>query len=98
MPNAWDRCEQMTGGPGHTQLQLGTQDTCTCIVGAQSYSVAREHGAGGQWEHSVSPSCSKSLEMTESNPWAPISQMAKLRLREAGRLSHTMWAEGQPFP
>ena len=27
----------------------------------------------------------------ESNPWAPISQMAKLRLREAGNLPTSGW-------
>lgn len=38
------------------------------------------------------------FEKTESNPQAPISQMAKLRLREAGCLAHANGARGADFP
>lgn len=37
------------------------------------------------------------FEKAESNPQAPISQMAKLRLREAGCLAHSQGASGAGF-
>ena len=35
------------------------------------------------------------IETMESNPWAPISQMAKLRLREADDLPTSGWWRGR---
>lgn len=37
----------------------------------------------------------ENIKTMESNPWAPISQMAKLRLREAGDLPTPWWWRGR---
>ena len=61
---------------------------------------------GGQWESHVSLGCPRmsqlrgmvsweNIKTMEPNPWAPISQMAKLRLRGTGDLPTSGWWRGR---